>query len=131
MSNLAASIAAMVRSTPWLWAGVVLIVGWIVAVLLRLGLSKILELVRFNTLLDRIGVTEFLRKGQVQHRPSHLMGRLAFWVVLVITFFQIARILDIEFLSSVSDRLRESAPSLVAAVLILVIGLGVVCVLGN
>ena len=121
----------MMLEKPWLSAALVLAVGWAAALVLRFLLSRLLELVRFNTLCDRIGVTEFLRKGQARNRPSKLVGIVAFWVVLVITFFWIARILDIKVLSSVSDRIAASAPAFVAALFIGIIGLVAVSFLGN
>lgn len=131
MGEMTTAFAAMVQRTPWLSAVLVLVAGWLIALVLRLGLAKLLELVRFNKLFDRLGVSEFLRKGQVRNTPSKLVGILGFWLVLILTFFQIARILDIKILGSVSDRIAESAPSVVAALFIGIIGLVSVSFLAN
>lgn len=131
MNETPPAIAAMIESTPWLLSILVLIAGWALALLLRLGLSKLLEVARFNVLCDRLGITEFLRKGLVRNAPSKLVGITAFWIVLAVAFFWIARILDIRVLSSVSDRIAQSAPGLVAAIFIGIIGLVGVSFLAN
>ena len=131
MSGAVSAIAGVLQRAPWLLAGIILVAGYGLAVLLRLVLSRLLEFVRFNQLFDRIGVAEVLRKGQVKNQPSRLVGMLAFWTVLVIAFFWIARVLDIRVLSSVSDSLERSAPSVVAAIFIGIIGVVVVSFLAN
>jgi hypothetical protein len=131
MNNNATAIAQMIENTPWLSAAVVLGAGWIAALLLRFVLSRFLKLVRFDILCDRVGLSEFLRKGQVRIAPSRLVSVLAFWTILVVAFFWIARILDIKVLSSVSDRVAEFAPGVVAAIFIVIIGLVLVSFVSN
>ncbi len=131
MNDVLAAVARMVENTPWLAAAIVLVAGWGIALLLRLALSRLLEIVRFNVLCDRIGVSEFLRKGQVRTKPSRLVGTLAFWTTLLIAFFWIARILDIRVLRAVSDRITASAPSVAAAIFIGIIGVVAVSFVAN
>ncbi|HET6451246.1 MAG TPA: hypothetical protein VFI08_08035 [Spirochaetia bacterium] len=116
---------------PGLRAVLVLVGGWLAAFFLRFLLTWLLDLVRFNTGSDRLGISEFLRKGQVTHRPSKLAGVLAYWTVLLVTLLQASRILDIRVVTSFSDRLRDIVPGLLAAVFIGIIGLVVVSFIGN
>jgi hypothetical protein len=109
----------------------VLVVGWLAAYLLRFLLSKGLELVRFNRLADKIGIGEFLRKGQVRHQPSRLVGSFASWTIRLVTLFQIARILDIKIVNAFSDRLASIVPGLLAGIFIGIVGLLLVSFLGN
>ena len=109
----------------------VLFGGWLAAYLLRLILAWLLGLVRFNTACDKVGISEFLRKGQVIHQPSRLVGTIAYWTVLLVTLFQIARILDIKVVTSFSDRLTDIVPGLLAAVFIGIIGLVMISFIGN
>jgi hypothetical protein len=131
MQETISSIGAFMRSLPWLTALLVLIGGWVAAFLLRLILSWLLGLVRFNTACDKVGISEFLRKGQVKYQPSQLVGIIAYWTVLLVALFQIARILDIKVVTTFSDRLSAIVPGLLAGVFIGIIGLVVISFIGN
>ncbi len=132
MQNALSAAGSFIRTLP---SGVialgVLVGGYLAASLLKLVLSWLLEQVRFNKACDSLGISEFLRKGQVRQQPSRLLGSLAWWTVLLITLFQIARILDIKVVSSFSDRLAAIVPGLLAGVFIGIVGLVVVSFVGN
>lgn len=131
MQETLSSIGAFMKSLPGLTALIVLFGGWLSAFLLRLILSWFLGLVRFNTACDRVGISEFLRKGQVKYPPSQLVGIIAYWTVLLVALFQIARILDIKMVTTFSDRLASVVPGLLAAVFIGIVGLVVISFIGN
>jgi hypothetical protein len=131
MQETLSSIGAFMKSLPGLIALLVLVGGWVAAFLLRLILSWFLGLVRFNKACDRVGISEFLRKGQVKYQPSQLMGIIAYWTVLLVALFQIARVLDIKVVTTFSDRLSAIVPGLLAAVFIGIIGLVVIAFIGN
>jgi hypothetical protein len=109
----------------------VLAVGGGSAFLLRFVCGKLLPLIRFDLLCARIGVSEFLRKGQVSRQPSRLVGTFVYGVVLVVTFFQVSRQLDIEVVTSFSRDIAASVPHLLAAFFIVLVGLVVVSFIGN
>ncbi len=131
MQETLSSIGAFMKSLPGLTALLVLFGGWLAAFLLRLILSWFLGLVRFNKACDRVGISEFLRKGQVTYPPSRLVGIIAYWTVILVALFQIARILDIKMVTTFSDRLSAIVPGLLAAVFIGIIGLVVISFIGN
>lgn len=109
----------------------VLVGGGLAAYFLRFFLTWLLDLVRFNRACDRLGITEFLRKGQARPRPSRLVGLLAYWTVLLVALLQMSRILDIKVVTTFSDRLASTVPGLLAGLLIGIIGLAVVSFIGN
>ena len=131
MKDSVSSIADFMRALPGLTALLVLVGGWLAAFLLRFILSWFLNLVRFNAACDKVGISEFLRKGQVKHAPSQLVGIIAYWTVLLVALFQIARILDIKVVTAFSDRLSSIVPGLLAAIFIGIIGLVVTSFIGN
>ncbi len=127
-----ATVVSFFQGLPTgLRAVLVLAGGWAAAVLLRLLLWRFLELVRFNRLCDRLGITEFLRKGQTKNGPSRLVGLIAYWTMLLVTLFQISRILDIKVVTSFSDKLAAIVPGLLAGIFVGIIGLAVVTFIGN
>lgn len=132
MGSLIETVGAFLRSLPaWVRALMVLAVGGGAAFLLRFICWRLLPRIRFDALCARIGISEFLRKGQVSRPPSRLVGTFAWGVVLLVTIFQVSRQLDIEVVTSFSRELTASVPHLLAAFLIVVVGLVVVSFIGN
>jgi hypothetical protein len=132
MASVLASVSAFLQSLPaWVRALLVLAAGGGASFLARLLCWKLLPLVRFDALCARIGISEFLRKGQVSRQPSRLVGTLAWGVGLLVTFFLVSRQLDIEVVTSYSRELTASVPHLIAALLIVVVGLVAVSFVGN
>ncbi len=132
MEHVLEAAVSFVGSLPaGLRAVLVLVGGGLAAIFLRFALTWLLDLVRFNTGCDKLGISEFLRKGQVKHRPSKLAGVIAYWAVLLIALLQMSRILDIKVVTSFSDRLASIVPGLLAAVFIGIIGLVIVSFIGN
>ncbi len=124
MQNALTVIRVFIASLP---TGVraigILAGGALGAYVLKIALSWFLQLVRFDRLSAALGVTEFLRKGRVRQQPSRLLGLLAWWVVLLITLLQIARLLDIKVVNSFSDRLAAIVPGLLTGVFVGTVGL--------
>ena len=132
MASFFEAVGVFLRSLPsWVRALMVLAAGGGSAYLLRFACWKLLPLIRFDLLCARIGVSEFLRKGQVSRQPSRLVGTFVYGVVLVVTFFQVSRQLDIEVVTSFSSDIAASVPHLLAAFFIVLVGLVVVSFIGN
>jgi len=132
MHNLLPSVTTALQSLPpILRAILVLGGGWLAAFVLRWFLTWALDLVQFNRACDRLGISEFLRKGQAMHRPSRLVGLLAYWTVLLVALLQMSRILDIKVVTAFSDRLASTVPGLLAGLFIGIIGLVLVSFIGN
>jgi hypothetical protein len=121
-------LARMPRGVEALLA---LAVGWLVAILLRVLLWRLLDLVRFNGLCERLRIASFLHTGRVRHTPSRLLALFAYWIALLVTFLQVSRILDIGVVESFSERLRTIVPGLLAAAFVTVIGIVAVTFVGN
>ncbi len=132
MHELVSVVSGFLTSLPLVVrALLVLGGGWLAAFVLRWFLTWLLDLVRFNRACDRLGISEFLRKGQARHRPSRLVGLLAYWTVILVALLQMSRILDLKVVTTFSDRLASTVPGLLAALFIGIIGLVVVSFIGN
>lgn len=132
MADVLGAVRAFLASLPsWVRALLVLVVGGGAAFLLRFLCWKLLPVLRFDRLCGRLGISEFLRKGQVNRTPSRLVGSFAWGLVLVVTFFQVSRQLDIAVVTSFSTQLTASVPGILAALLVTVVGFVVVTFIGN
>ncbi len=113
------------------WAAVAGLFGWLAALTLRWGVAALLKVVRFDTLAERVGLASFLKTGQVPYSASRLVGIAAYWLALLTTLVGVSVLLDAALVASVSDRLRDLAPGLVAAFLVAVMGLMLVSFVAN
>lgn len=104
---------------------VILIIGWIVSSLLAKAVGTLLRAVKFNDLMERLGLAGFLSRMRSGHDASGLVAGAVKWllrfIVLLVAF-------DALGLPAVSDVLREFLvwlPNLVVALAVLVLaGIG-------
>jgi len=122
---------AWVGLPSWLQAFPILLLGLVMAMLLRLLVSGVLTLVQFDKIGGRAGISEFLRKGKVNYTPSKLIGLFVFWLVLGVVVLKVVRLLDMELATDLSKRIQETIPGLIAASLLCVLGLVLVLFIGN
>lgn len=130
MENLK-HICAGVSLPLWLAALLVLMLGWLAAILIRLAVSRALELPIFTRLWKTSGFSEFLRKGQVSYSPARLVGAIAYWVILLVVLFLCSSLMNVSVAETLSMRLVSAAPGLVAALFTVIIGAIMVTFVGN
>jgi hypothetical protein len=106
-----------------LGAVAVLIVGYVVAKLLEKGTDWLLERVRFDQLMARGGVNETIERTGTRLDPSSLIARLVFWTVMLVSISMAADALALVAVSEMFGRLVAYIPNVIAAVLIIAVGM--------
>lgn len=100
----------------------ILLVGGFIAWLLARVVTALLARVGLDGLGDRTGLTEDLAKVGIQARPSRLIGRLTFFVVLLAALNQTIDTLELTPLSQALRDLLNFTPHVVLAVVVALIG---------
>src|SRR5215218_1836305 len=100
---------------------VILVVGYIVAKILQAVVSRVLKAVGFDGWMERGGIKQFFDRAQTRATPATLLGKLAFWFVFIIAITMAADALGIRQVSAVLGQLIAYIPSIIAAILILVL----------
>ncbi|OPZ31364.1 MAG: hypothetical protein BWZ02_00260 [Lentisphaerae bacterium ADurb.BinA184] len=116
-------MAYVARMPGWLVAVIVVVAGWLAALVARVVLARVLALFRFNRLCGRLGLCDFLRKGDVTLTPSEVLGRGAFWVILGAALLKAAALLDVAAAETLRQRAVAALPALVSGGLVFVVGL--------
>jgi hypothetical protein len=116
---------------PIVGAIVIFAAGWLVAKLVRFVLPKMLGVLRFDRLSEKAGIAGFLKKGNVAHPPSQLLGILAYWFVMIFTLSSTVARLDESAAKSFSLWISSVLPRTITAGIIVVIGVVVVTFLSN
>jgi small-conductance mechanosensitive channel len=121
--------AAALSTVDFLFALVVLLIGWLVARLVSAVAVPILRTLRFND-----GVRSLLgvpTDASSRHEPVRLAAWLIFWTILLISLLLAMDVLGFNLTGAVSDRLRDVLPRILVATVMLVIGVIVAIVLGS
>jgi len=107
---------------PVLRALMILIAGLFAAKIIRILFKVFLKIVRFGKLCNRIGFTEFLRKGGTHYTPVELLSNLVFWAFTLFVFMEVSKLLDLTVITDVYSSFSKIIPGLIAAVLIMITG---------
>jgi hypothetical protein len=99
------------------------LIGWAVASLVYTLTDKLLDAVRFDALMARIRVDEAINRSGVRIDPSNLVASLVKWSVLLVAFMMAAEKLGLTQVSMGISSILGYIPNVIAAALILGLGL--------
>lgn len=119
------ALGDFVAFLPALVAGsIVLLIGWIVAAVVRRLINALLPRTGFDRFLARHRVTTRVPET---HTGSRIVASAAFWAVMLIALMQAANVWGLEFVANGLARAIAYVPNIVAAALIF----GLALFLGN
>lgn len=102
---------------------VILILGWIVALLVARGLARLLRAVRFNELAKRARIEQFLERAKVKLDPSGALAALVKWFIILLFVVAAANTLGWTQVSAFLNQILAYLPNVAVALVILVVGL--------
>jgi hypothetical protein len=98
---------------------VVLIIGLIVAAGLGALVEKILEAVRLDTFLEKIGMKPIFDRAGLKLRAAYFFGKLVYWFIIIAFLVAITDSLQLYALSAFLGSVLNYLPNVIAAVLIM------------
>jgi len=105
-----------------LGAILILILGWLFAKVISKGIARILRLVKFDVVAEKIKATEFLEKANVQLTPSDLIGRFFYFILLLLVIISAADALGWNAVSEEISKLIGYLPNLLIAIIVFIVG---------
>lgn len=125
------TLAVVVSFTPKLIGALtVLILGWLLARLLRLGIERSIE-VGLDALLERSGITQVLERSAISMTPSKLVGQVVFWLVMIGFIMAASNILGLNAVADAITRIFGYIPNVISAALVLAAGIFLARFVGN
>jgi small-conductance mechanosensitive channel len=100
----------------------IFLVGWLAAVVLRKVAGKALRASGLDVISERTGVTAILERGGVRKRPSELLGRGVYWLILFSALVATFNALGLEIASTLLRAIVLYIPSILVALLLLGLG---------
>jgi hypothetical protein len=124
LERLQASFAQLAEYVPaLLGALVILFAGYLLAKIIERGIDRVLRRVRLNAMLERGGVMDAVERSGSHLNPTRVVANLVFWFVMFAVIMIAANALGMESLASVFSELVGYIPSVMAAIVIIIVGL--------
>jgi len=124
LERLQESFAQLADIVPaLLGALVILFAGYLLAKVAEKGIERFLLRVRLNTVLERGGVREVVERSGTHFNPTRVVGKTFFWIVMFAVIIVAATALGMESLAGVFTELVGYLPSLMSAVVIMIVGI--------
>ena len=102
---------------------IIFVAGLIIAKLIKMGIVKLLRLVRFDSAADKTGVKGFLDKGNIIKTPSEIIGSLVYWFVMILVLIASMDALGLPIVSDILNDIFLYIPNVVAAIIVLILGI--------
>ncbi|MFI5272655.1 MAG: mechanosensitive ion channel [Ktedonobacterales bacterium] len=102
---------------------IILLIGWIVARVVRSLILRLLRAVRFDQVMQRTGLPELMSSGGVRADPANLLAGLVYWFIFLIFVVAAANALGVPTITSIVTSIVLFLPNVFVAVIILIIGL--------
>jgi hypothetical protein len=108
---------------------VVLIVGWLVARLLKVLIVRGLRVIRIDVVAQKAGIDAFLQKGGLKQDAVDILGALVYWILMITLLIIIMRIWNIEM--GLSNTLVPFLPKIFVSLVVLILGLYIASFVGD
>ncbi len=100
----------------------ILIIGFLIAWMVKLILLRFLKAIQFDKVSDQWGLTRILSKGGLSYSPTTLLCRFFYWVIVLIALILGINALEVAATQSLITQFFNFLPHLFTALGILLIG---------
>ena len=112
------------ESVPrFLGAVIIFIVGWLIAKIVAFTIKKILKTIGVDRIAEKLNEIEFIEKANFKVVPSTVLSKIAYYLMLLVFTIVAAEYLAIDAVSDLVKDILTYIPNLIAALVLLVIGL--------
>jgi hypothetical protein len=106
-----------------LGALIIVFAGYLLAKVLERLVDRALRRIGLNKMLARGGVMEAVERSGAHLNPTRVVSNLVFWLVMFAVILVAANALGLESLASVFGELVSYIPSVIAAIVIVLVGI--------
>lgn len=102
----------------------ILLIGWIVANIIKNLVNRVLDVLQVDTYAERVGVDKIFAKGGIKYSVSELIGVLSYWVVILISLVIAVGVVNQNGQAAgLLNTIVLYIPRVISAVFILIVGL--------
>ena len=108
---------------PLFFATVILLAGFVVARMVERLADVFLAGLHFDRSAEKWGVSEAVERTGVRLRPARVVGKLLFWLVMLIVILLASSALGVQNVNDVFANLVGYIPAVFAAIIVIVFGI--------
>jgi hypothetical protein len=101
---------------------VILFFGWIVAILVRSAVKRVLDFTHFDQFAQKSGLEAFMNNGNVKLTLSGIISQLMYWLVIILFVITGANSLELSAVANLLEQLATYLPHIIVAILVIVFG---------
>ena len=117
-------VIGIVNFIPSLLGSIVLfLVGLLVAGWLKTLTEKLINLTRLGGIVKNAAIKEFLKNAQITSKIETIIGEVVRWIVIILFFVASVNVLGLTSFSDFLNNIIRGIPTLIAAILILMVGI--------
>lgn len=109
----------------------VLVLGWFTAKIVQVGVARFMRVLKLDVLAERGGVSAFLSRGGVTSTASEILGKLVYWILLLLTLLVAVSVLGISEARFIFSSVAVIVPRVIVALVIVILGLSVAGIVAN
>ncbi|MBU0727365.1 hypothetical protein KKA95_01645 [Patescibacteria group bacterium] len=102
-----------------------LLVGKFVALGIKKALIKVLQILKLEVVSKKIGLEQGLKSLGLKIKISEIFGVLAYWIIYLVFILAAVEALGVKTISDIVQKLIAYLPNVIAALLIMLIGIAV------
>lgn len=123
MDPLKEFLGQVVEFLPHLLAMTVILgLGILAAWGVKFLIFRLLTAARFDQFCGRSGLSQALTRGGVRETPSHLVGRIAYWAIVLVFLMLGLEALNLKPVDQFVERVFSFLPHLLVAAVVLIVG---------
>jgi len=101
---------------------VILFFGWLIAMLVRSAVKRILDLTHFDQFAQKSGLEAFMNSGNVRLTLSGIISQVIYWLVIILFVITGANTLELSAVANLLQQLAGYLPHIIVAILVVVFG---------
>jgi hypothetical protein len=109
----------------------ILLVGLLIARLVRGVAARFFLAIRLDRVSDRLGVGAFLARGDVRHTVAEILATAIYWLVLLFSLQALGLTLGLDGMAAFFGKILGYLPRLVVALVIIAAGIAVATFFGS
>ncbi len=101
---------------------VILIVGWLIAKIVRNVAERFLKMIKIDTAAEKAGIEDFLKQGGVQFSTVGLIANIFYWFIMFTVILAVLNSLNLRVAAELFNKIILYLPNVFVAVIVLVFG---------
>ncbi|OWY24547.1 hypothetical protein C7N43_19550 [Sphingobacteriales bacterium UPWRP_1] len=124
LSSLQAFGQSFMQAMPGILGALFLLIsGWFIARLASLLFRKLLNLIKFDAIANRINANEMLGKANISLTPARIVSKFVYWIILLLFFVTATDTLGWTVVSEQISKLIGFLPTLLSGIVLFILGI--------